>query len=157
MVLRYKQNEDDIWNALLYNKNFIVLTTVVATLPFCLRKVTNILREHFASPASHGGEYSRSQIPGGVDCITTVKSECHSDQKYNKTNDEWREAWARFAAILFVNQGEDKCDQHCGTEELLNEICVKFLGSLAAPHNIDYFRYGAVFIFIGYVKQLISK
>ena len=82
------------------------------------RRYSHCLREHFAAPASHGGKNSRSQIPCRVDRVTTVESKRHADQEHDETDDERREARARLAAVLFVDQGEDKCDQHGGAEEL---------------------------------------
>ena len=67
-----------------------------------------LLREYFTSPSNHSSENPSTQIAGRIDYATTVKSKCHPNQKYDKTDDEWSQTWARLTAVLLVHDGEYK-------------------------------------------------
>ena len=74
-------------------------------------------RKHFTAPSSHCGEKSWSQIPGGVDGVTAIKSKSGANDKHDQPNhDRYQPLVGRI--VVLVYDGKDTADKESSAKQL---------------------------------------
>lgn len=75
------------------------------------------LREHSRPPSSHKSKQSWSQIPSGIDGITTVEPQSSTNNKHHQTDNDGSHAFVG-RIVVFITDSKDAANKQSSPKHL---------------------------------------